>query len=170
MNANRTLVANFTLQSFTITATVEPVETATVSGAGTYSYGETVTLGFERNEDYAFQNWTENGVVVCEEPDYTFVVTADRDLVAQFLYTEGIGEQNGTEFVLYPNPTSDMLVIENQDCHFGFEVYTMTGELLVSQSNCKGRTEINVAGFSAGLYFVRLTSDNDAVTRIFMKK
>ncbi len=33
---------------------------------------------------YAFVNWTENGTVVSTNPNYTFTVTGDRTLVANF--------------------------------------------------------------------------------------
>ena len=170
VNANRTLVANFTLQSFTITATVDPVEAATVSGAGTYDYGETVTLSFERNEDYAFQNWTEDGFVVCQTPDYSFVATTDHNVVVHFLYTEGVDEQNGTIFAIYPNPANDKITIEAQSTLFDLVVVNMAGEVVTTQKDCDSQTEISLNGLSAGVYFVRLTTGDTVVTRKFMKK
>ena len=170
VNANRTLVANFTLQSFTIAATVDPVEAATVSGAGTYNYGETVTLSFERNEDYAFQNWTENGTVVCEEQDYTFVVTANRNVVVHFIYTEGVGEQDGTLFAVYPNPADNKITVEAQDNRFSLVIVNVAGEVVATQMDCENQTEISLGGLASGVYFVRLTTGDTVVTRKFMKK
>ena len=170
VNANRTLVANFALQSFTITATVDPVEAATVIGAGTYDYGETVTLSFERNEDYAFQNWSENGTVVCEEQDYTFVATADRSLELHFLHTVGIGEQDGTNVALYPNPADDKLTVVAEGCRFDLVVVNVAGEVVLAQTGCDNQTEIHLSSLSAGVYFVHMTTGDTVVTRKFMKK
>ena len=69
---------------FTIAATVNPTDAGTVTGAGTYEEGETCTLTATANEGYTFINWTENGEEVSTEMTYSFNVTADRTLVANF--------------------------------------------------------------------------------------
>ena len=99
----RTLTANFELQTIEITATVEPEEGGTATGGGTYNYGEEVTISVETNEDWAFQNWTKNGVVVSEEKTFTFTATENCNLIANLLYTEGVGEQNGSKTMIYPD-------------------------------------------------------------------
>ena len=101
---NVNLTANFALQTFKVKVSVNPAEAGNVTGEGTYNYGDEVSLTFHRNEDCAFQNWTENGEVVSEEMTYTFTITSDRDLDANFIYTEGIIENNIAAKV-YPNPT-----------------------------------------------------------------
>ncbi len=73
VTGNRNLVANFELLMIRIAGTVQPEEAATLIGDGNYAYGDEVTLTLERNEDWAFQNWTENGEVVCETMTYTFI-------------------------------------------------------------------------------------------------
>ena len=47
-------------------------------------YGTEYTVTAEPNEGWEFVNWTEDGVVVSTEPSYTFIVTGERDLVANF--------------------------------------------------------------------------------------
>ncbi len=84
---NRNLVANFALQSYTISASVNPSEGGSVSGAGSYDYGSTCTLTATANTGYTFLNWTENGEVVSTEATYSFTVTGDRELVANFIQT-----------------------------------------------------------------------------------
>ena len=68
----------------TITAIADPLEGGTVVGAGTYESGTVITLVATPNEGYTFMYWKENGVVVSSEANYSFMVTADRDLVAHF--------------------------------------------------------------------------------------
>ena len=80
----RTLVANFTLNTYTITATCNPAEGGTVSGAGEYNHGESCTLTATANNGYTFVNWKENGSVVSTNASYTFTVTSNRNLVANF--------------------------------------------------------------------------------------
>ncbi len=82
---NHQLVANFIQVIFDITATANPEEGGTISGTGSYQEGQTCTLTATPNEDYAFVNWTENGVELSTDIEYTFVVTGSRDLVANFV-------------------------------------------------------------------------------------
>ncbi len=81
---DRNFVANFELLDYDLNVTVNPVNSGVVSGDGNYYHGETVTLTAMPNVGYRFLNWTENGIVVAEETTYTFVITPDRNLVANF--------------------------------------------------------------------------------------
>jgi uncharacterized protein (TIGR02145 family)/uncharacterized repeat protein (TIGR02543 family) len=85
VNSDRNLVANFQVQSYTISASANPTNGGTVTGAGTYNYGESCSLSATANSGYTFTNWTENGNVVSTNPNYpSFTVTSDRTLVANF--------------------------------------------------------------------------------------
>lgn len=85
VTAPRNLVAQFATKSYDISATVNPTESGTVSGTGTYNHGETCTLVATPNTGYTFINWTENGQPVSTEATYEFIVTGDRNLVAHFV-------------------------------------------------------------------------------------
>ncbi|MBO7571901.1 MAG: C10 family peptidase [Bacteroidales bacterium] len=82
--ADRNLVANFSIESYNISATANPSNGGTVSGAGEYDYGQTATLTATANEGYHFVNWIENGSEVSAEANYSFTATTDRTLVANF--------------------------------------------------------------------------------------
>lgn len=167
VTGDRTLVANFAMLMVEISATVDPEEAASVNGAGTYPYGETVTLTLERNEDWAFVNWTEDGEVVSEEMTYTFVANESRDLFAHFVYTEGFGEQSASVLVIYPNPVSDKLTLEAQEAIGTVEIYNLMGALVYSQENCGNKVEINIADLQRGIYFVRhISSDGVAIRQV----
>ena len=73
--------------SYVITATANPAIGGTIAGAGTYTQDETCTLTATANAGYAFVNWTESGTVVSTEASYTFTVTEERTLVANFEIT-----------------------------------------------------------------------------------
>lgn len=81
---DRLLIAHFELQSFTVNTFLQPGNGGTVSGSGTYTYGETVHIAADPSEGYDFLSWTENGMVVSTDPDFQFTVTTDRNLVANF--------------------------------------------------------------------------------------
>ena len=73
---------------YTVTATVNPAETGTVAGAGKYEEGKEATLTATPAEGYQFVNWTSGETVVSTENPYTFTVTADVALVANFKAVE----------------------------------------------------------------------------------
>ena len=81
-----------------IAATANPAEGGTIEGAGSYQTGENVTLKATENEGYIFLNWTENGEIVSNEYEYTFVVESARNLVANFGTYQWIPDVN-----IYPN-------------------------------------------------------------------
>ena len=79
-----------------VTATAE---NGTVTGAGEYTHGDTVTLTATANEHYVFVNWTKGEEVVAETAEYTFAVEADVELVANFKldsHTVAATAENGT--------------------------------------------------------------------------
>ena len=53
--------------------------------SGTYYQGDVCNVTATANEGYSFVNWTENGTVVSTDASYTFTVTSDRELVANFV-------------------------------------------------------------------------------------
>ena len=84
VNANRTLVAHFTANTYTVTVSANPTAGGTVSGGGTFTYGQSCTVNATAATGYTFTNWTENGTVVSTNAHYTFTVNANRNLVAHF--------------------------------------------------------------------------------------
>ena len=165
IESDRNFVANFEVATVEITTTVEPVEGGTATGGGTYNYGDEVTITIEDNEDWAFQNWTEDGEVVSEEKTFTFIATANRNFVAHLVYTEGIGEQDGSKTLIYPNPANDKLTIEAREAISKVEIYSMMGTLVFSQSDCTEKVEINTTDLPAGIYFVNVIGGKTTITK-----
>ena len=54
------------------------------TGSGNFNHGESCTVTATPNTGYQFVNWTEGGTAVSSDASYTFTVTSDRDLVANF--------------------------------------------------------------------------------------
>jgi hypothetical protein len=69
---------------YTIAASASPAEGGTVTNTGLYPEDSAAPLVATPNAGYAFANWMENGAVVSTNPNYTFAVTGDRTLVANF--------------------------------------------------------------------------------------
>ena len=70
--------------TFIVTAMANPTEGGSVTGVGTYTEGTTCTLIATANGGYNFVNWTENNEVVSTNANYSFTVSGNRNLVANF--------------------------------------------------------------------------------------
>ena len=79
-----TYVAHFSHNSYEITATAEPEEGGSITGAGTYYHGSSCTLTATANTGYTFSRWTKNGVVVSTNPSISFTVTENASYEAYF--------------------------------------------------------------------------------------
>ena len=83
VTGNRALVANFTLVPYTVTTSA--TSGGIVSGSVTTNCGASVTVTATPAACYQFANWTENGTMVSTATNYTFTVTTNRTLLANFM-------------------------------------------------------------------------------------
>ena len=111
-----------------VQAVANPIEGGTVEGTGSYQVGETATLKAIENDGYVFLNWTEDGEVVSDEMEYSFVVERATNLVANFAPVYWIPDET-----LHPNNMSliTTIVIDGveQDNH-RLEIGAFCGEEL----------------------------------------
>lgn len=84
-NADHTFVASFTpAASYTISISASPAQGGSVTGAGSFQSGNNASLTAAASAGYYFVNWTEAGVGASALSAYTFAVSGDRTLVANF--------------------------------------------------------------------------------------
>ena len=163
VTTNRNLVANFGMPAVEITALVDPIEAGNISGAGTYNYGEQVTLTVVRNEDYAFQNWTEDGMVVSEDMVYTFIATENRNLVAHFQYTEGIGE-NSIAAKVYPNPTKGEITLEGEGINH-VRIVNAYGQTVYNAKVEGEQVHVDMSNMAKGIYMMHIEANGGQAVR-----
>ena len=70
---------------YTIAVSANPSNGGTIVGGGAYQDGQTCTVSATANTGYAFVNWTENDNIISTDANYTFTVTGNRSLVANFI-------------------------------------------------------------------------------------
>lgn len=92
-------IAHFQQNTYEISASCNPTGGGTITGAGTYNYGQSCTLSVTANPGYTFINWTKNGTQVSTNTSYTFTVTEAAEYVANF-------EVNGYEITATADPTA----------------------------------------------------------------
>ncbi|GAA4104860.1 ice-binding family protein [Mucilaginibacter panaciglaebae] len=85
---NKTLTANFSAipaSQFAVVLSSNPVAGGSTTGAGSFAAGTSVTVTATANAGYTFVNWTDGATVASTSPAYTFPLSANRTLVANFL-------------------------------------------------------------------------------------
>ena len=173
VTAPRNLVAEFARQIYVISAMTSPTEAGSITGTGSYAFEATCTLTATPSEGYAFVSWTENGYPVSNEPTYEFMVTGNRNLVANFTvasYQISVtvnptigGSVNGTGTYLYGN-TCTLTAIANP--HYTFQNWTNEDGQVISYSPTYSFTVTGpcnlVANFASEIYTVSVTANPEA--------
>ena len=84
VNENHNLVANFTVNTYTVSVAANPSNGGSVTGGGSFTYGQSCTITAIANDGFTFINWTENGSYVSSDANYSFTVNSNRNFVAHF--------------------------------------------------------------------------------------
>lgn len=69
---------------YTISASVSPASSGSISGTGKYAKGNRCTLRATAGTNYSFVNWTKGGSQVSTSASYSFTVNASASYVANF--------------------------------------------------------------------------------------
>ncbi|MGD9557261.1 MAG: M12 family metallo-peptidase [Mangrovibacterium sp.] len=105
VTANHTISVSFKKKQYIVTVAVNPTVYGTAGGDGTYIHGTSCTVRATANNGYEFVNWTEKGSVISANADYTFTVSAARNLVANFtdipVTLSSFSLNNGDEIALF---------------------------------------------------------------------
>ncbi len=112
-----------------ITAKSNNLDFGIVTGAGEYTYGQSVTVTAMPNLGYAFDTWTENGMVVSNNATYQFPFTRSRSLVANFVAMGSVGStvvnadgSKGVVFYTFPSGIGGLMVAledDSEGCPWG---------------------------------------------------
>ena len=171
--ANNTIVSVDASYSFTVSEDVNLIATfeavpdnsvivtatasagGTVSGAGTYQKGETVTLVATPDKGYKFAGWAANNSIVSTSAEYSFTVEEAITIVANFMVDNdntAIEETENNTFVIYPNPAATGFFVENAEGTV--ELFTLDGKRILA-TEVSGNAWISVVELKAGTYLVR---------------
>ena len=85
---------------YTVSASANPSNGGTVSGAGSYASGATCTLVATPASGYEFTKWTKNGTQVSTNPSYSFTVSGNATYVAVFTEQQTPGGGSATEVTI----------------------------------------------------------------------
>ncbi|WP_333820814.1 InlB B-repeat-containing protein [Ohtaekwangia sp.] len=88
MNSNKTVTANFSITSFTLSATVVPTVGGSVTGTGTYPSGTAVTIEAIAATGYTFSGWS--GDIAETAASQSITLTRDMAVQANFQSIEEV--------------------------------------------------------------------------------
>lgn len=123
-----------------------------------------VTVTATPRTGYQFVNWTDGeGNIINATNPYTFTVTEDITLVANFELADGINDIDASNVLIYAhNSTITVLGAEGHDVF----VYDMNGRCIYQRADAN-ETE-NISMSSAGIYMVRI--DNAIFKKVVIVK
>ena len=176
VSSDRNLTAEF-LQIFQVSLAVSPVNGGTISGDGFYPSGSQVTVVAEAAPDFAFTQWTENGSSVSTNPVYSFEISGNRALTAEFRLTVNSRFKDVNTLKVSPNPSSGIFTIELRGIAASvsgkIKVHSVTGLEMMNRELLHGNEKIilDLTGFAEGLYFLTIiTNENNIYTsRLIVK-
>ena len=165
---NRNLVANFTLNSYMISASADPSEGGTIYGEGEYDYGTECTLTATANESYIFVEWTRNGESVSTNETYTFTVTDTEAYVAHFQLQTAVREITAN-CQIFPNPFAAKVSVKSDKTIKGISVYDLFGRLVRAQRIADTHFILDLNDLNDGTYMLQLDYGDGISTHRIVK-
>jgi hypothetical protein len=153
-----------------VTLSANPVNGGTVSGAGNYAQGAPVTVTASANANYSFVNWTEGTNVVSTNSSYSFNISSNRSLTANFSPLTAVFPVNGTASV-YAFTSGPKLIFKNLsgDDIYSVSVFNNLGQLVakakVNKTNpsitvkANGIVSVMITGRKSSSHFQVLVAD-----------
>ena len=80
-----------------------------------------------------------------------------------------VNENDGTQLTVYPNPATDRLNVMSEEAVGQYEIYDMTGALLLSEEAGISKFSIDVQALPAGVYLLTLRTKDVVTTKRFIK-
>jgi len=77
-------------------------------------------------------------------------------------------EQNNNDLIIYPNPVSDQLSINNKLTIYKISITDVSGRLVMTIK--ENISVINVTNLPSGVYFIKIDTDIGSVTSKFVKQ
>ena len=141
-----------TYYTVSVTSANPEMGTASSTHSGQVAENTEVTSTATSAEGYHFVNWTdaENNVVSTDSV-YTFTVTTDVTLIANFEHNVGINNFDASSILIYAaNNAINVCGAEGQDLF----VYDMNGRCISQRTDANETETINIS--ASGIYLVRV--------------
>ncbi|WP_338378229.1 endonuclease [uncultured Flavobacterium sp.] len=116
---------------------------------------------FEMNRNNYIYTWQVNRNPFIDNPD-----------LASYIFGSNVGQPyvlsnenfEVSKVVVYPNPTTDYVVIAGIEAEAKAEIYSITGQL-IKEVSFTNEIILSLSDVTSGIYFVKISNDNSSITR-----
>ncbi|MBK6932974.1 MAG: CocE/NonD family hydrolase [Saprospirales bacterium] len=166
------------MESFMVPGQVYPLEIALPFVHYTWKTGHAIKIYLSGNSSTRWDVNLQNGgpmyapgdtnvadIRIYHSPQYPSKITlpGNNGVLASRELPGGSGVE------LFPNPATDVLTLKSGGLlPASFEIIDEQGRVQVA--GAMHREQVNIAGLNAGVYIVRLLTDNGVVSKVFVKK
>lgn len=138
-----------------VTTQVNNNDMGSVTGAGVYYAGETVTLTAAANQGYEFEKWTVGTSDISNQPVYSFTAMSTLHAIQAVF-------KISTATSAYPQKSTPAIYIHGKEIRYEentgvIDVYDVTGKLIVSKNSYAGIIQLN----ESGIYIIKIKSSQD---------
>jgi hypothetical protein len=116
---------------------------------------------FEMNRNNYIYTWQLNRNPFIDNPDLASYIFGSN--IGQ-PYTLGNESFETSKVVIYPNPTTDYIVIAGIEAEAKVEIYSITGQK-IKEASFTNEITLSVSDVTAGVYLVKISSENSSVIR-----
>lgn len=118
-----------------------------------------------------FENDEMNVIVKNSETPHLFELSGINKITFD-LVTEAVESitYNNTSLHLYPNPTENRLFIETEHEIEEIVIYDVYGRKCQQANETTSQQVLDVTDLNAGIYFVKVVTDNNEIVKRFVKK
>lgn len=156
----------FTNTPIAVTLTVNGGKGGTVTGAGSFSGNQQITVTATAAPDYKFDYWKDGNVIVSSDPNYTFNVMKAQKLDAYFSVNTGFNKViDNKNFTVYPNPCSDILSVDFNDneSERKIQIINNQGQVVYKTNNSDAKAHIDIKSLNLkGIITIQVITDNSA--------
>ncbi len=147
---------------YLLTLRVDPPGSGTATGTGYYKSSIPADLNATPNEGYEFAGWYQDGILLNNNPVFSFNIQGHSTLVARFQesVTSVPEKLRNTKLKIYPNPAQSIVWIELSTAAseaVDIRIINLMGQVLATQhlaANKEITTSFQLDGLRPGMYLI----------------
>ena len=125
-----------------------------VSGSGTYSAGQQITISATANNGYRFTQWNDGNT----DNPRTITVTENATYTAMFASVTNIQSNIDEGIDIFPNPTNGTINITSQEKISEIEILNTLGQIAMLMKVDSDNATCNISDLPNGVYFIKIYS------------
>jgi len=87
----------------------------------------------------------------------------------KYSYPASIKNNLSNSISIFPNPATDIVTVINI-LNANIQVYDISGKFIFSKTNCNKTENFNLDNLNSGIYFIKIQSEDEIITKKFIKQ